>query len=209
MSRIGKALASPVAHIMLVLVAMVSVLSIAWLCAPRTALAADPTNGKEYSEEFMSTYGMGDGAEEGKKGLKSMDFDVYGEEGTEVLPNFHRITDTVSGAMLAFIPVLFVIKFAGRAMLNLTHSGSGKLDIPTFFMAAEERAQGPSGGAKEGTSWYLMMAKDFLRYFGVAVAVWAIFNAIIMGVNFAFDLTGAESTEGQSFVSQFGKSTGA
>lgn len=199
MTRIGKALASPVVKTLLVLVAMLFVLSVTWLCVPKEALAADATD-SGYAQEFMSTNDIhGDG----KEGLTNMGFETY-QEGQEVLPGFHNITDMVSAALLAFIPVLFVIKFAGRAMLNLTHSGSGNLDIPTFFMAAEERAQGPSGGAKEGTSWYLMMGKDFLRYFGVAVAVWVIFNAIIMGVNFVFDMTNAQSVDGDSFINQFG-----
>lgn len=171
------------------------------LLLPRVALAGgiDPDG---YVSSFEQENGLG--TSNSSDMLQQNGFETYG--GGEVLSGFDIITSTMTGLMLGFVPVLFIIKFAGRAMLSITHSGSsnGKLDIPTFFMTSEERSGDPQrGGAKDGTSWYIAMGKDFLRYFGVAVAVWLVFAAIINGINLLMGLSGAPSQDADSFMGQF------
>ena len=190
----------------------VSGLAVAMAYNPRVARAAtaDATS-SDYAKAFMEDKGMAEGGN-GASGkadaaLGGMGMQTYG--GGDVLPGFENIPQAISNYLLAVIPVLFVIKFAGRAMLSLTHSGDGTLDIPDFFKAADERAQGPSGGAKDGTSWYIMMGKDFLKYFGVAVGVWAIFNAILMALNFIFSLNSAPTATSDGFLDQFGAAGGS
>lgn len=180
---------------------MVLIAGVATFAAPRVALAEiDPGS---YTDGFMSEHGIGQQSSD--ELLSDNGFKTY--QGGEVLPGFGNIGATMTALMLGFVPVLFIIKFAGRAMLNITGSGDskGNLDIPNFFKTADERSANPNGGgAKAGTSWYVSMAKDFLRYFGVAVAVWLIFAAIIGIINVIMGLNSA-STEPSDVIGQFGK----
>lgn len=183
-------------------ISAVAGMSAAIACGPSTAWAEDGV-GSDYAQKFMQEKGMKGDAD---SAISGMGMKTY--QGGDVLPGFENIPQAISNYLLAVIPVLFVVKFAGRAMLSLTHSGNGTMDIPDFFKAADERSKGPAGGAKDGTSWYVMMGKDFLKYFGVAVGVWAIFNGILMTLNFLFSMNGAPSATSEGFLGQFGAAAG-
>lgn len=175
----------------------------ALLLMPGVAMAGDHIDPDGYVDSYMNQNHLGT---DSSTMLENNQFDTY--HGGEVLPGFDQIGSYMSGLMLGFIPVLFVIKFAGRAMLSITHSGDarGNMDIPNFFKSSEERNADPSrGGAKVGSSWYVSMGKDFLRYFGVAVAVWLIFAGIIAVVNLVLNLNGAPSADSEGFMDQFNK----
>ena len=186
------------AYMAVMMVAMV-------VCAPRMAMAGEHIDPDGYVGSYMEQNKLGS---DSNQMLQNNNFQTY--ESGEVLPGFDQIGSVMTGLMIGFVPVLFVIKFAGRAMLSITHSGDdkGNIDIPNFFKTAEERSADPGrGGAKEGTSWYISMGKDFLRYFGVAVAIWLVFAAIIGAINLVMGLNGAPTADSSGFMDQFNKTT--
>lgn len=205
MVSMDKTRRKTVLRVILLALAAGALATLAWaLLSPTTSLATSATD-DGYAQTFLNqkagvsdSYGQFMGIMRGG-GLKTAD------DG-EVLPGFADIPAFISNLALAFVPVLFVIKFAGRAMISLTQSGSDNPEMSNFFKTAEERKEGPSGGAKDGTSWYVAMAKDFLRYFGVALAVWLIFNGIITVIQFVFNMNGAPSMDAGGFFGQFAKS---
>lgn len=192
--------------VMALLVAIAAALMLA-VCAattPSRALADADEIPSDYHSQYMNEKGLSGHTTADTFGATG--YKTY--QGGDVLPGFDSITDAASLLMLTFIPVLFVGKFAGRALISIFKPGDehGNQEMHRFFMTSEERKGGPTGGAKEGSSWYVGMAKDFLRYFGVALAVWVIFQAILMGINLVMGMS--DTSMGPSgFVQQFNGAT--
>lgn len=185
--------------VLLLLLATTAIVAMAMMTSiPSVAFGADSIDPDSYVSGFMSSNGLG--ASDSNTMLQQNGFQTY--NGGDVLPGFDDIGATMTGLILGFVPVLFIVKFAGRAMLGITHSGRDEMDIPNFFKTANERRKGPSGGAKDGTSWYVDMGKDFLRYFGVAVAVWLVFAAIIAVVNLVMSNAPGSDMNGNTFIDQ-------
>ena len=93
----------------------------ALLLMPGVAMAGDHIDPDGYVDSYMNQNHLGT---DSSTMLENNQFDTY--HGGEVLPGFDQIGSYMSGLMLGFIPVLFVIKFAGRAMLSITHSGDAR-----------------------------------------------------------------------------------
>lgn len=122
-------------------------------------------------------------------------------------PGFGNIAGAISNGILMFVPIVFVIKFAGRALLSILYSGDDGQDgtyMPRFFRSSVERKN--NAKIEAGTAWYINMAKDFIRYFGIAVGSSVIVRVILGLIGLVVDAANATGmpTDASGFLGYFG-----
>ena len=210
-----------------VAVAVALMAVVAMLAHPSGALAADASDPNYY----QSLVGSSDGGAASQKIANGMGLSAPGEDGP-LFPSFQQVGLAIIGGLIAFVPVLFVAKFAGRAIYTLMTGVTVENGIPVypdppnFLKTSAER--GPMGnwrerravgrrllgpGGKRGggggpidydaTRWYKDMFVDFLRYFGVALGIGAILGLIIGAVTLVMGMVSGASTGG-GFMESFG-----
>lgn len=178
---------------------MESALAVALM--PSTAYASNAGSGIDYVNDFVN------GADQGSGSAAIQEATGISATTTNPFPGFGDIAGTISNTILAFVPVVFVIKFAGRALLSILYSGDDGQDgtyMPRFFRSSVERKNNARIAA--GTAWYINMAKDFLRYFGIAVGASLIIRIIIGLIGLAVDAANAASmpTDASGYLGYFG-----
>lgn len=207
-----------------VAIALMSV--VAMLARPSRAFAVDASDPNYY----QSLVGSSDGGAASQKISKGMGLSAPGEDGP-LFPSFQQVGLSIIGGLIAFVPVLFVAKFAGRAIYTLMTGVTVENGMPVYpnpprFLQTsvergpmgnwrENRARGRrmfspggkhSGGGPvdyDATRWYKDMFVDFLRYFGIALGIGAILGLIIGGVTLVMDMVSGANTGG-GFMSSFG-----
>lgn len=170
----------------------------AWGLAPRLAMAVDATDDDYYQQWAQNDDAASD--------LIGDTFGFSGSKDQNPLPNFTRAVAQVSGIVVMLVPAIFVVKFAGRAMLSLVYADTdstrsqGISGIPEFFRSSKER--GKQANIQPGAAWYVDMAKDFLLWFGVAVGVWTIFEIISGVVYLLFSKAPSDGTNYMGYFEQ-------
>lgn len=190
---------------------------VAMLAAPVTALAS--ANDPSYYDALV---GSSDGGPASQKIAEGMGLEAPGAEGA-LFPGFQNVGLAIIGGLIAFVPVLFVAKFAGRAIYTLMTGVTVENGIPTYpeppnflktsaergpmgnWMQNRARHRGMMPGRHHGPTgpidfaankWYKDMFMDFLRYFGVALGIGAILGLIIGGVTLVMGIVSGASTGG-------------